>query len=65
MITFGLAGFAFYESCQVKANAERPSIFKSFVGRYKPLYRKFSLAASFGLGSAFGLIKMPCVGGIY
>ncbi len=65
LITFGLAGFAFYEAYQVKANAERPSIFKSFVGRYKPLYRKFSLAASFGLGIAFGLVKMPCVGGIY
>lgn len=61
----GLAGFAFYEAWQVKKNADRDSFFKSFVDRYKPLYKKYCLPASFGLGGAFGLIKMPCVGGIY
>jgi cytochrome c-type biogenesis protein len=40
-------------------------VFRSFLDRYKPVYRKFSLVANFGLGGAFGLIKMPCVGGIY
>jgi cytochrome c biogenesis protein CcdA len=61
----GLAAYAFYEAYQVKKNADRGSLFKAFVERYKPLYRKYSLAANFGLGGAFGLIKMPCVGGIY
>ncbi len=49
----------------LKVEGDRPSVFKSFLDRYKPVYRKFSLAANFGLGGAFGLIKMPCVGGIY
>ncbi|WP_231845098.1 cytochrome c biogenesis protein [Methanocella paludicola] len=61
----GLAGFAFYEAWQVKKDPDRASLFKSFVDRYKPLYKKYCLPASFGLGGAFGLIKMPCVGGIY
>jgi cytochrome c biogenesis protein CcdA len=65
LLLIALAGFAFYEAYQLKKNPDRPSLFKSFIGRYKPLYNRFSLAANFGLGGAFGLIKMPCVGGIY
>lgn len=65
LLLMALAGFAFYEAYQLKKNSGRPSLFKSFIGRYKPLYNKFSLAANFGLGGTFGLIKMPCVGGIY
>ncbi len=61
----GLAGFAFYEAWRIRKNSDRGSLFKSFVNRYKPLYKKYCLPASFGLGGAFGLIKMPCVGGIY
>jgi cytochrome c biogenesis protein CcdA len=60
-----LAAFALYEAYQVKKNADRPSLFKSFLNKYTPLYTRYSLAANFGLGGAFGLIKMPCVGGIY
>ncbi len=65
LLLFALAGFAFYEAYQIKKNSDRRSLFKSFLDRYKPLYRRYSLAANFGLGGAFGLIKMPCVGGIY
>jgi cytochrome c biogenesis protein CcdA len=61
----GLAAFAFYEAYQVKKSGDRDSLFKAFVSRYKPVYRRYCLAANFGLGGAFGLIKMPCVGGIY
>jgi len=63
LATLGLAGYSFYDA--FKAKVERPSLFRSIAGMYRPLYVKFSLAASFGLGAAFGLIKMPCVGGIY
>jgi cytochrome c biogenesis protein CcdA len=65
ILVLSMAVFAFYEAYQVKKNANRPSLFKSFLERYKPLYKKYSLTANFGLGGAFGLIKMPCVGGIY
>jgi cytochrome c biogenesis protein CcdA len=61
----GLAAFAFYEAYQVKKSGDRDSLFKSFVSKYKPVYRRYCLVANFGLGGAFGLIKMPCVGGIY
>jgi len=60
-----LGSWAFYDAYRTKKIGDRPSLFKSFLEKYKPLYRKFSLAANFGLGGAFGLIKMPCVGGIY
>ncbi len=65
LLLFALALFAFHEAYQVRKDADRPSLFKSFLGRLKPLYRRFGLAANFGLGGAFGLIKMPCVGGVY
>ncbi|HTY90720.1 MAG TPA: cytochrome c biogenesis CcdA family protein [Methanocella sp.] len=60
-----LAAFAFYEAWQVRKSADRGSLFRAFVDRYRPVYKKYCLAANFGLGGAFGLIKMPCVGGIY
>ena len=65
ILLIALAGWAFYDAYRTKTAGDRPSAFKSFLDRYKPVYRKFSLAANFGLGGAFGLIKMPCVGGIY
>ncbi len=65
LLLIALAGFAFYEAYWLKKGHDRRSFFKSFLGRYQPLYRRYSLAANFGLGGAFGLIKMPCVGGIY
>jgi cytochrome c biogenesis protein CcdA len=65
LLLIALAGFAFYEAYRLKKNTDRRSFFKSFLGRYRPLYNRYSLAANFGLGCAFGLIKMPCVGGIY
>ena len=65
LLLVALAAFAFYEAYQLKKDAGRRSFFKCFLDRYKPLYRRYSLAANFGLGGAFGLIKMPCVGGIY
>lgn len=65
LLLIALAVFAFYEAYQIKKDADRRSFFKSFLDRYKPLYRRYSMAANFGLGGAFGLIKMPCVGGMY
>jgi cytochrome c biogenesis protein CcdA len=65
LLLIALAGFAFYEAYQIKKDAGGRSFFKSFLDRYKPLYHRYSLAANFGLGGAFGLIKMPCVGGVY
>ena len=61
----GLAVWSLYDAYTVNKNPDKRSIFKSLVGRIKPLYAKFGLVASFLLGSAFGLIKMPCVGGMY
>jgi cytochrome c biogenesis protein CcdA len=65
LLLAALAGFAFYEAYRLNKNADRKSLFKSFIERYKPLYSRYSMAANFGLGGAFGLIKMPCVGGMY
>ena len=64
-VLVGLAAWSFYDAYSVNKNPDKRSIFKSLVGRIKPLYVKFGLAASFLLGGAFGLIKMPCVGGMY
>lgn len=61
----GIAAWSFYDAYTVNKNPGKRSIFKSLTGRIKPLYAKFGLAASFLLGGAFGLIKMPCVGGMY
>ena len=61
----GFAAWSFYDAYTVNKNPDKRSIFKSLVGRIKPLYVKFGLAASFLLGGGFGLIKMPCVGGMY
>jgi cytochrome c biogenesis protein CcdA len=61
----GLAAWSFYDAYTVDRNPGKLSFFKSLAGRMKPLYSRFGLAASFLLGGAFGLIKMPCVGGMY
>ncbi|HMK46372.1 MAG TPA: cytochrome c biogenesis CcdA family protein [Methanocella sp.] len=39
--------------------------FRSILDRIRPLYLRFGTAASFIVGGLFGLVKMPCVGGIY
>ena len=61
----GIAAWSFYDAYSVNKKPDKSSVFKSLVGRIKPLYVRFGLAASFLLGGAFGLIKMPCVGGMY
>jgi cytochrome c biogenesis protein CcdA len=65
ILMVALAAWAFYDAYRTNKEGDRPSILKSFLNRYKPVYQKFSLMANFGLGGAFGLIKMPCVGGVY
>jgi cytochrome c biogenesis protein CcdA len=65
VLLVALGAWSFYDAYRTNKEGDRPSVLKSFLSRYKPLYRKFSLLANFGLGGAFGLIKMPCVGGVY
>jgi cytochrome c biogenesis protein CcdA len=65
ILMVALAAWAFYDAYRTNKEGDRPSILRSFLNRYKPIYQKFSLMANFGLGGAFGLIKMPCVGGVY
>lgn len=60
-----LAAWSLYDAYSVNKKPDKRSVFKSLIGRIKPLYARFGIAASFLLGAAFGLIKMPCVGGMY
>lgn len=64
-LLIGIAGWSFYDAYTINRPRDKPSILKSLTGGLKPFYRRFSLAANFLLGGAFGLIKMPCVGGMY
>lgn len=65
VLLMALAAWAFYDAYRTSRDGDRPSVFKAFLIRYKPYYQRFSLLANFGLGGVFGLIKMPCVGGVY
>lgn len=64
-LLLGFAAWSFYDAYSVNKKPDKRSVFKSLVGRIRPLYVRYGLAASFLLGGAFGLIKMPCVGGMY
>ncbi|WP_052309958.1 cytochrome c biogenesis CcdA family protein [Methanocella arvoryzae] len=59
-----LSAWSFFDAWQTRRGKDSTA-FRSVLDRIKPLYVRFGLAASFAIGGAFGLIKMPCVGGIY
>jgi cytochrome c biogenesis protein CcdA len=65
LLLSGFAIWSFYDAYSVNKKPDKRSIFKSLVGRIRPLYVRYGIAASFLLGGAFGLVKMPCVGGMY
>jgi cytochrome c biogenesis protein CcdA/glutaredoxin len=64
-ILVALSLYAFYDAYETKKHGDRPSLFKGFLKVFRPFYDKFTLFANFILGGMFGLLKMPCVGGIY
>jgi cytochrome c biogenesis protein CcdA len=59
-----LAGWSFFDAWQTRKGRESTAL-KSILGRIRPFYIRYGLIASFAIGSIFGLVKMPCVGGIY
>lgn len=65
VLLLALGGWALYDAYRTKKGGDRPSAFRSLLDRCRPLFRKFSLTANFALGGVFGLVKMPCIGGIY
>jgi cytochrome c biogenesis protein CcdA len=64
-ILLALAAYAFYNAYQKHAGKASGSATRSLISSIKPLYTKYRLAGSFLLGGLFGMIKMPCAGGIY
>ncbi|MCD1294530.1 cytochrome C biogenesis protein CcdA [Methanocella sp. CWC-04] len=60
-----LSLWEFYDAYETYKYGSRDSVFKQFLRKFKPFYNKFHVIANFILGLVFGLIKMPCVGGIY
>ncbi|WP_424358132.1 cytochrome c biogenesis CcdA family protein [Methanocella sp. MCL-LM] len=65
LLLIALSAWSFFDAWQTARKGEGGRTFKSVLDRIKPLYARFGIAASFAIGGAFGLIKMPCVGGIY
>ncbi|OPY29157.1 MAG: Cytochrome C biogenesis protein transmembrane region [Methanocella sp. PtaU1.Bin125] len=59
-----LAGWSFIDAYQVKKGVESRS-FRAILERSRGFYHRYGLPASFLIGMAFGLVKMPCVGGLY
>jgi len=59
-----MAAWSLFDAYRTSRGAESRS-FKAVVGLARPLYRKYGVPASFLIGAAFGLVKMPCVGGLY
>ena len=64
LLVAGLALWSFYDAYLAARGAESHSL-QPILRRLKPVYQKYSLPASFLIGAAFGLVKMPCVGGMY
>jgi cytochrome c biogenesis protein CcdA len=60
-----LAAFAFFNAYQRYAGKAPGSATRGLIALAKPAYAKYRLAGSFLLGGLFGLVKMPCAGGIY
>jgi cytochrome c biogenesis protein CcdA len=59
-----MAAWSFYDAWRTKQGVESRA-FKSVLGRLRTSYERYALPASFAIGAAFGLVKMPCVGGLY
>lgn len=65
VITLALmAAVSFYDAWHASTGIESRSL-KMVLGRLRASYERYALPASFVMGAAFGLIKMPCVGGFY
>ncbi len=65
IVLFALAAYAFYNAYQRYSGKAPGSATRGLISSVKPLYPKYRLAGSFLLGGLFGMIKMPCAGGIY
>jgi cytochrome c biogenesis protein CcdA len=59
-----MAGWSFYDAWRTKKGVESQA-FRTVLGRFRQSYERYALPASFAIGAAFGLVKMPCVGGLY
>ncbi|HEY3273429.1 MAG TPA: cytochrome c biogenesis CcdA family protein [Methanocella sp.] len=59
-----MAAWSFYDAWRAGRGVESRS-FKTILGRMRASYENYALPASFAIGAAFGLVKMPCVGGLY
>jgi cytochrome c biogenesis protein CcdA len=59
-----MAAWSFYDAWRAGRGIESRS-FKTILGRMRASYERYALPASFAIGAAFGLVKMPCVGGLY
>lgn len=58
------AGWLFYDAWRTRQGSEG-KVYKNIIRRLSPLYQRYGLLISIALGAAFGLVKMPCVGGVY
>ncbi len=59
-----MAAWSFYDAWRTGKGVESQS-FRTVLGRFRTSYERYALPASFAIGAAFGLVKMPCVGGLY
>jgi cytochrome c biogenesis protein CcdA len=59
-----MAAWSLYDGWRTKKGVES-RLFRSVLGRMRAYYERYALPASFAIGIAFGLVKMPCVGGLY
>jgi cytochrome c biogenesis protein CcdA len=59
-----MAAWSLYDAWRTKKGVESQA-FRTVLGRFRQSYERFALPASFAIGAAFGLVKMPCVGGLY
>lgn len=64
LLLIALAVWSFFDAYRTWKGVESTG-FRSILDRIKPLYHRFGITASFAIGGLFGLVKMPCVGGIY
>jgi len=59
-----LAAWSLVDAYRTKKGSESRS-FRAVLGWALPFYRRYGVPASYLIGAAFGLVKMPCVGGLY
>ncbi|HTY91979.1 MAG TPA: cytochrome c biogenesis protein CcdA [Methanocella sp.] len=65
IIILALAAYSFLNAYQRYSGKAPGAATRSLIASVKPLYTKYRLAGSFLLGGLFGMVKMPCAGGIY